>query len=141
MRTSSDADGRLGPSSSRSWPLAADVGAPGEARHLLARHCAEQDHELDDDTLGTAQLLVSELVTNAVRHGEPPLFMRIDGTAQRLRVEVTDEGEAAPGRVEEADAWAEQGRGLMLVDALATEWGCAPVPGGGKVVWFELARG
>ena len=121
----------------RTWPLPADVGAPGTARDLLAWHCRRRPSGVDDDMLATALLLVSELVTNALRHGAPPLSLRIDGT-RRLYVGVSDEGAALPRLGLRDDVWAETGRGLLLVDALAADWGCEEKPRRGKTVWFEL---
>jgi anti-sigma regulatory factor (Ser/Thr protein kinase) len=103
----------------------------------LARHCRNRPPGVDDDMLATALLLVSELVTNAVRHGEPPVWLRIDGT-RRLHVGVSDEGADLPMMERPGDVGAESGRGLLLVDALASDWGCDQEPGHGKTVWFEL---
>jgi anti-sigma regulatory factor (Ser/Thr protein kinase) len=121
----------------RTWPLPADVGAPGAARDLLARHCRQWPSDVDDDMLATGLLLVTELVTNAVRHGEPSVSLRIDGT-RRLHVGVSDEGAGLPTMERPDDLWADSGRGLFLVDALAADWGCDQEPGRGKTVWFEL---
>jgi anti-sigma regulatory factor (Ser/Thr protein kinase) len=88
-------------------------------------------------------LCVSELATNALLHGVPPgrgfrLFLSRGGG--ELRVEVHDSGDGQPARASRADgadgaeAEAESGRGLVLVDALADDWGV----GGrdpGKIVW------
>lgn len=83
-----------------------------------------------------AELVVSELVTNACLHGLPPISVRvvIDDV---VRIEVEDAGRAAPlplARNNEAMT----GRGLGLVASLAKSWGSRPLPGGGKVVWAEL---
>lgn len=86
-----------------------------------------------------AELLVSELVGNAVRYaggGEVLVRARIaDGL---LRVEVLDSSEVVPPLTTVPAADAESGRGLLLVEALAERWGAEPVPGG-KRLWFELA--
>lgn len=102
----------------------------------LARRVVERQAEvLSDEQLEVARLLVSELVTNAVRHGdgeEIALVTRID--AARLRFEVHDAGAQAPRRREPAGA--QGGYGLNLVASLASRWGAAP----GAGVWFELDR-
>ncbi len=83
-----------------------------------------------------AELLVSELVTNAVAHARSAPVMRIEVTGDAVRVAVQD---ASPGPVEVRDAPpdATHGRGLLLVDSLAASWGWAPTPDG-KRVWFTL---
>jgi anti-sigma regulatory factor (Ser/Thr protein kinase) len=82
------------------------------------------------------QLLVSELVTNAVVHAASPPCLQMTAGPPRLRVSVRDSDSAAPvlGRADRDD---EGGRGLCLVQALATRWGSRPCPGG-KWVWFEI---
>ncbi|MGP4003791.1 ATP-binding protein [Streptomyces sp. 8N706] len=96
----------------------------------------------DQECRDSAELIVSELVTNAVRHTDSEKIgceLRVLGA--RLRVEVTDEGctatEPHPGS---GDVDGESGRGLLLVDALSEEWGVRPGENGrGHVVWAELA--
>ncbi|MET8676578.1 ATP-binding protein [Streptomyces sp. NPDC004647] len=92
----------------------------------------------------SAELVVSELVTNAVCHTDSEKIgceLRFIGA--RLRVEVADQGCAAtaphPGS---GDLDGEGGRGLLLVDALSHAWGVRPAEGGrGHVVWAELECG
>jgi anti-sigma regulatory factor (Ser/Thr protein kinase) len=87
-------------------------------------------------------LLVSELVTNAVTHGEGGISVVIATDADRVRVEVTDKGNKAPDDlVQMPTASAPKGRGLAIVDHLATEWGVTPLEENGKTVWFEIRRG
>jgi serine phosphatase RsbU (regulator of sigma subunit)/anti-sigma regulatory factor (Ser/Thr protein kinase) len=100
------------------------------------------------DLVDTASLLVSEVVTNALRHGGGPreLLVRIDD--EGVDVGVRDSSPKAPHPVT-ADGpgasrvvdggLAENGRGLMLVDLLADSWGWRP-EGSGKLVWFRLRR-
>jgi anti-sigma regulatory factor (Ser/Thr protein kinase) len=84
-----------------------------------------------------ARLIVSELVTNSVRHGppSPAITIRVDADAARLRVDVIDRGTgfAPPTRRAVASA---SGNGLIIVDALADRWGVLPEPP--TTVWFEL---
>ena len=83
------------------------------------------------------QLLVSEVVTNAVIHARSPIDVEIDLTAgERLLVRVCDEGAGIP-IVQCPGPWSEHGRGLGLVDATSKRWGVAPAARG-KCVWFEL---
>jgi PAS domain S-box-containing protein len=84
----------------------------------------------------TAVLLVSELVTNAIRHATGPYALVVtfrEGEVE-LAVEDTDPGRPDP---RQPDPLSESGRGLLLVDALATAWGVRTFPGG-KVTWFTL---
>ncbi|WSK25415.1 ATP-binding protein [Streptomyces sp. NBC_01298] len=92
------------------------------------------------------ELVVGELAANAVLHGQVPgrdFEVRLGYDGLRVRVEVSDaRGERLPPEVEEAvDPWsAEGGRGLVLVRALAREWGVVPRASGGpgKTVWACL---
>lgn len=82
-------------------------------------------------------LLVSELVTNALLHGRPPLELRLTAGADRVRVEVYDAaGDQMPAlRFPPPDS--PHGRGMEIVAALSDRWGSASSPVG-KVVWFEV---
>ncbi|MFD3836308.1 ATP-binding protein [Streptomyces sp. NPDC058642] len=87
-----------------------------------------------------AELLVSELATNAVVHARGRYRLTLSLTAGRLRCTVADEGPGLAGtHGEGSDEDSENGRGLLLVDALADRWGSGCVEDGvGKEVWFEL---
>ncbi|MEV7090578.1 ATP-binding protein [Streptomyces sp. NPDC093085] len=107
----------------------------GRAREVLHNRIG-----LTGDPGETAALLLSELVTNALRHGSPPgreiavTLYRADGV---FRVEVEDAGESLPNpRVPGVED--ERGRGLALVAALADDWGVTPRRGPGKRVWALL---
>jgi Histidine kinase-like ATPase domain len=89
------------------------------------------------DSEDVTLLLVSELVTNALLHGHPPLELRLSADRGRVRVEVFDAaGDHRPAR-EFAPLDAARGRGIEIVAALASRWGSASAPAG-KVVWFEV---
>jgi anti-sigma regulatory factor (Ser/Thr protein kinase) len=94
--------------------------------------------KLDDDRLMTAELLTSEVVTNVVLHARTPCRLELarlgDGA---VRVAVTDHAGGEPA-AEHAEPTATRGRGLALVDALATRWGVLPAEPAGKTVWFEI---
>jgi len=83
-------------------------------------------------------LLVSELVGNSIRHGDSDIYVVISLLPEAVRVEVEDRSPRPPVRRPHDDD-GESGRGLGIVDALASAWGVEPVAAG-KVVWFELAR-
>ena len=87
-----------------------------------------------------AELLVSELVTNALRHGAPALRLFVQAHENQLRVRVSDGGSGLPARTEPPpSAEAISGRGLRIVEAVATAWGTDIDPvNGGKTVWFHL---
>ncbi|MER0244080.1 ATP-binding protein [Streptomyces sp. HSW2009] len=110
-----------------------------EARKRVLARLAEwgAHDELRDD----AQLVVSELFTNAVRHtSSERVRCELRVFTDRLRVEVADQGcEQATLRPCESSWEQEGGRGLMLVEALADSWGVRPREGGqGRVVWAYL---
>jgi anti-sigma regulatory factor (Ser/Thr protein kinase) len=84
----------------------------------------------------TAELLVSELVTNAVQHGRGPIEVRLlRGTS--LIIEVADSS-LAPPLIRMPDTLAETGRGLQLIKSLAQRWGVRRGTDG-KIVWCDLA--
>ncbi|MEW2400367.1 ATP-binding protein [Streptomyces sp. NPDC046862] len=95
----------------------------------------------DRELCGDAVLVVSELVTNALTHtGSDRVVCRLGLDGVRLRVEVEDQnrGRSFPER-RQPDADDQNGRGLMLVCALSTDWGAGPsTHGSGSVVWAEL---
>jgi anti-sigma regulatory factor (Ser/Thr protein kinase) len=116
--------------------LPADESAPAQARALVREaFCPLHAGGLFDD----AELLVSEVVTNAARHGAPPITVEIgcEGEAG-LVVRVSDDGTAAP--VRRTPGWDEEGgRGVALVDVISDAWGVEPTAAG-KQVWFRLRR-
>jgi anti-sigma regulatory factor (Ser/Thr protein kinase) len=114
--------------------LPAAEGSPTEARTFL--RSALQTWKLDG--LGeVTEVLTSELVTNVVRHVGAPMTLRALLQPSSIRVEVDDSsGEApVPRHPRPLD---EHGRGLVLVAALASQWGFTPRADGGKTVWFEI---
>lgn len=111
------------------------------ARRATAR--AAELWRLDRELTETALLLVSELVTNAIRHGAPPvrLSLHLDRDPASLRVEVTDSSPAPPrvGSTVEPDQTG--GRGMLIVQQLAARWGSnISATRLGKTVWFELRK-
>lgn len=82
-----------------------------------------------------AELLTSELVTNAVKHAATPLLVNLTFDTFTVRVEIIDTGNEMPALVEIPDTG---GYGLRIVDRLASRWGVEQVPDAGKNVWFEL---
>ncbi|MGY3338537.1 serine phosphatase RsbU (regulator of sigma subunit)/anti-sigma regulatory factor (Ser/Thr protein kinase) [Streptomyces filamentosus] len=123
----------IAPSDVAYWFLEPEDAAPGRARRLARRALARWDLEELTDSV---ELLISEVVTNAVRYAERPVTLRLLRT-DVLRCEVGDDSPQLPRqrRARETD---EGGRGLFLVNRLARRWGATRLSGG-KVVWFELA--
>ena len=86
-----------------------------------------------------ARLVISELVTNALRHGLGEVVLRCSiGADGALDVSVTDSGEERPTMLP-PDPKRIGGIGLRVVDSLSTKWGISPFPGG-KTVWASIAR-
>ena len=113
--------------------LAPDLASAMAARHFVADALARRGL---DCLVDVAVLLVSELVTNAVRYAGGPVHLQIVVRRGRVRVEVIDEAPDGP-RSASADTFAERGRGLLIVEALASRWSVEDLPPG-KRVWFEL---
>jgi anti-sigma regulatory factor (Ser/Thr protein kinase) len=108
------------------------------APSIARREVEKVRPSVDDGMLRDAQLLVSEVVTNSVKHSgsDDPIRLRVWARRSGLKVEVADGGfgfEAAEPSVRDE---AEGGRGLMILDTLADRWGTSQ-DGRGRV-WFEL---
>ena len=114
--------------------LPRDPSAAGRARRLLEERYAGA---LDADELIRATLLVSELVTNALLHGQGTITFRAGLDADRLLVEVIDQGSGFERVAREQDFDALSGWGLTIVEAEASRWG---VHEGTTHVWFEIER-
>lgn len=108
---------------------------PGQARAAVDAWAREVGAERLRDDL---TLIVSELVTNAVRYGAPPVRVEVTADDATVTVAVRD---SAPGRPEARSPGtdAEGGRGLLLIDLLALEHGVSLDPPG-KAVWAALPR-
>src|SRR5436190_21135395 len=121
--------------------LRAGPEAASEGRHALDR----LEGSLDDEQLTELRLLVTELLTNSIRHGEGEgdrgwIELDVDIHANGVRVVVTDNG---PGFEPDPEPTPHVGRpggwGLCLVDRLADRWGVKR--DGRTAVWFEVDRG
>jgi anti-sigma regulatory factor (Ser/Thr protein kinase) len=108
--------------------------APGTARRRLARWLTPR---LADSELHKAMLLTSELVTNAVIHGQGEIIMRAYLDEDRVLVEVIDQGHGFERVLREQDFERIGGHGLSIVDAESSRWG---IDEGTTHVWFELER-
>ena len=102
------------------------------------KHVADACRDYDGDLACTAMLLASELITNALEHGSGAITLLVTLTPDRVRVDVTDGSplQPAPRVVGPED---EGGRGLAIVEHLASSWGMELLADGrGKSVWFTL---
>ncbi|MEU6356145.1 SpoIIE family protein phosphatase [Streptomyces sp. NPDC047072] len=123
----------LGDSQVAAWDVDADPAAVSGARSSAVRQLTEWGlEELDF----TAELVISELVTNAVRYGRPPIRLRLIHD-RGLLCEVSDAGSTTP-HLRRARTFDEGGRGLLLVAQLAEHWGTRHARQG-KTVWAELS--
>ncbi|GAC1599152.1 MAG: hypothetical protein NVS3B21_25450 [Acidimicrobiales bacterium] len=116
--------------------MAPDPGAARRARTFAGQAVKVWGRDQLEDAV---KLLVSELVGNAVRHADSDIEVVIRLLDTAVRVEVRDDVSSMPRLVDAADD-DESGRGLAIVDALASRWG-VDVRGQGKSVWFELNFG
>ena len=118
--------------------LAVAVRAPRLARAFAAETLAGWAVRGED--VQTVQLVVSELVTNAVLHApeSPRIALDLLMTGGAIRVLVSDDSPREPERRIDPAPWAERGRGIELFDALTKRWGAEPRESAGKTVWCEL---
>ena len=122
-------------------PRVSELEVPGGGTSVVGhvRHWAGgtvRSWHPDEHLVSTTALVVSELVTNALLHGLPPVRVRLRSAAEALSVEVFDQGHVLPDRGE-GEPEDESGRGLLMVEVLANRWG-SRASGTGKVVWAEL---
>ncbi|MFE7180865.1 SpoIIE family protein phosphatase [Streptomyces erythrochromogenes] len=114
------------------WDLTSDPSDVSQARRKTTDQLAEWGLE---EASFVTELLVSELVTNAIRYGEPPIQLRLIHEKDTLICEVSDASSTAP-HMRRARTFDEGGRGLLLVAQLAQRWGTRHAPVG-KTIWAE----
>ena len=121
------------------------VRLSGEARAVpIARQAIDElAPEIEHTVVATVRLLVSELVTNSIRHARTPastsIRLHVTVFSDRLRVEVGDHGHGfEPTRQETPDRDSKSGWGLYLVDQLSDRWGVNTTSA--TSVWFEIDR-
>ena len=111
--------------------------SPRNARRFVSGQAAEWGY---DHILPAVELLTSEVVTNAVLHAEgTAIEVEVADLADGLLVGVADHASDAEPTPRLAKPTDPTGRGLTLVDALASSWGVSQVPDDGKVVWFRIS--
>jgi two-component sensor histidine kinase len=114
------------------WELPCDPSVVAQARELACERLATWQLE---DAAVTAELVVSELVTNAIRYGSPPVHLRLIRD-EDLICEVSDASSTAP-HLRRARLSDEGGRGLLIVAQLSHRWGSRHTRSG-KTIWAEL---
>ncbi|MGW3246320.1 SpoIIE family protein phosphatase [Streptomyces sp. NPDC001070] len=124
----------LPPDHIATWQLPNDPATVARARHHATTQLTSWGLE---DASFTTELLVSELVTNAIRYGKPPIQLRLIHNNTALITEVTDTSNTTP-HLRRARTYDEGGRGLLLVAQLAHQWGTRHHPRG-KTIWTEQA--
>jgi signal transduction histidine kinase len=111
-----------------------------DAAAVARRAIGRLSSGLDPGTLDTVRLLVTELVTNSVRHADAPAVdLRVRVSERRVRLDVRDDGPGFLAEQRSPHPGPEGGWGLFLVDHLADRWG-VDERGRGSHVWVELAR-
>jgi len=113
------------------WQIASEERAVAQLRAAVGVTLLEWS--IPSQTAHDVVLLVTELVTNAVLHGQPPIQLRLRRTSAHIVVEVHDSATFLPRRLR-ATPEDEHGRGLQLVSLLAHRWGTRPTVNG-KSVW------
>lgn len=121
------------------WSMTArlprDSSCPRVARRLLEAYAWE---ELDQREGEQAMLIASELATNALVHGDGAIVLKINRADNRLRIEVRDEGHPDHIGVVAETEGRPGGRGLWIIEQLASAWGTVD---GAGLVWAELTVG
>ncbi|RRR72461.1 SpoIIE family protein phosphatase, partial [Streptomyces sp. RP5T] len=115
------------------WDIPADPSLVAPVRKQVVEQLARWD--LSEASF-TAELVTSELVTNAIRYGARPIRLRLIHDATTLICEVSDTSHTAP-HLRRAKTWDEGGRGLLLVAQLTQRWGSRHTADG-KTIWAEI---
>jgi PAS domain S-box-containing protein len=141
--TGTDPDGEPAPAS----PHVAHLHLRGEATDVAkARRfmrTTASSWQIRPESVDSAVLVLSEVVTNAVRYAPGPVDVTMTHSAGVLRIDVADNAHdlgprRPPATVDQLRPEAEGGRGLFLVESLSQRWGTTVISGDGKLVWFEI---
>ncbi len=116
--------------------LAAQAISASRARAFVRGHLVDHGLSHLSDEI---QLVVSELVTNALMHAQTPLTVALRACEQSVLVEVRDGSSSGP-RQRTARHLDTGGRGISIVDMLSRDWGVTAAPDGGKSVWATFDR-
>ncbi len=106
-------------SATQTWELPADATAPGQARWHLRQLLSGNEEAID------AELVATELITNAWRHGRGPITLQADVRSDGLLLRVCSASDFEPTVRVDSDSGADDsgGRGLLLIEELTTAWG------------------
>ena len=120
-------------SATYTWELPRDSTAPAQGRWRV-REVASNDREAVD-----AELVVTELITNAWKHGagDLPITLRVEVRDDALHLEVCGESASDPMRSASGEGSESSGRGLMMIDGLTDSWGFER-NGSNLCVWADL---
>lgn len=118
----------------KTWQVGTAHEGVADSRHRVSAQAADLPEEVTWDI----ELLTSELLANAVSHGEGPVMVGVEREDDHVRVEVSDGSSGLPAIQPPEDPLSERGRGFLLVDRLADRWGFERRRGNGKTIWFEL---
>jgi DNA-binding NarL/FixJ family response regulator len=113
------------------------AAAPESAREARTDLRSALASRVDANTLEVVELLTTELVINSVEHAGTKASVAAELHRNKVRVAVSDDGPGIPRR-SDPSADVESGRGLVIVESLASDWGVDRSEGG-KTVWFEVA--
>lgn len=124
-----------------SFDLPVDESAPSQARRVVAALLADWqvgEGHLQQDVV----LLTSELVTNAVQHGAGRVTLVVAVEPEAVEISVEDGSDLLPAQPEQLtdNLYREGGRGLMIVSALASDWGVEETASVGKRIWARVPR-
>ena len=118
----------------RTWHVPYQATAVSDIRAAVRKTLADWGiSDINDDNA----LILTELITNAIRHGAPDITLVLHAGNGLVTGAVADQGHGRP-HIRPATELSTSGRGLHLVDDLATAWGVEPHPGGGhgKIIWW-----
>lgn len=133
-------DGQLSMDGAARWTLSALTPRPDHVAYV--RHQTRLVLHLWGlaDLTSPVEVLVSELATNVVRHARTLFTVTVSWDGATLSVEVSDASPLGPRPQLAARPDDEGGRGLLLVDAVASDWG-VDLYDQGKTIWFTISRG
>jgi hypothetical protein len=132
-----DSLGKPGPDHRLALSLEPFIGAARRSREAIADACDRWDRS---DLAGSACIVATEMVNNVVAHARTPMVVLLAARTGGLAVAVRDESEHVPTFTGAPAPTSYGGRGMLLIDSVATRWGNLPLSHG-KVVWAVLGSG